>query len=127
MGRVLFLLFAMLLLSGCMTTPSTTQLSNANYGQLPSNYKENIQNAIIGGLKDPDSAKFKFGEPRKAYLQGGLPDDFKMYYGWAVPVSVNAKNSYGGYVGYKTMYYMYSNGQLFDATLKFNSGYAKAL
>ncbi|WP_075335043.1 MULTISPECIES: hypothetical protein [Serratia] len=127
MTRVLFLIIATLFLSGCMATPSATQLSNANYGTLPDSYKENIQNAISVGLKDPDSAKYKFGEPRKAYLQGGLSEDFKMYYGWAIPVAVNAKNSYGAYVGYKTMYYMYSSGRLFDATLKFNSGYAKAL
>ncbi|KGT86143.1 hypothetical protein NG99_26645 [Erwinia typographi] len=114
-------------LTGCMSTPSATQLSNAYYGELPTIYKEQIQNSIGDGLKDPDSAKYKFGEPKKAYLQGGLSDNFKMHYGWVVPVSVNAKNSYGAYVGYKTQYYMFVDGQMIDATLKFNSGYAKAI
>ncbi|AMO82119.1 MULTISPECIES: lipoprotein [Hafniaceae] len=127
MKKIIFLLVGALLLSGCMATPSLTETTSANYGQLPSDYKEMIQNDISYALKDPDSAKYEFGEPRKAYLQGGIAENFKMYYGWVIPVSVNAKNSYGGYTGFKKRYYMFSNGQIFDATLKFNSGYAKPI
>ncbi|ALX95248.1 hypothetical protein [Serratia fonticola] len=127
MGKVLFLVIASLFLTGCMATPSPTQLSSANYGELPASYKEDIQNNISAELKDPFSASYKFGAPKKAYLQGGLVENFKMYYGWVVPVSVNAKNSYGAYTGFKTRQYMFIDGVMVDATLKFSSGYASAL
>lgn len=50
-----------------------------------------------------------------------------MYYGWAIPVRVNAKNSYGAYVGYQDYMFMYLNNNLIDATLKFKTGYAKTI
>ncbi len=45
------------------------------------------------GLKDPDSAKF-----RNLYEVAGMKDDSGNH---AVCGEVNAKNSYGGYVGYR--------------------------
>ncbi|WP_272962245.1 hypothetical protein [Alcanivorax jadensis] len=49
--------------------------------------------AAKNGLKDPDSAKF-----RNLYEVAGMKDDSGNH---AVCGEVNAKNSYGGYVGYR--------------------------
>ena len=54
-------------------------------------------------LKDPDSAKYQFKEPYKAYVTH-YPDQLfpdKTEYGWIIRVGVNAKNSFGGYTGYQ--------------------------
>lgn len=74
-----------------MSTPSSIELSNAYYGDLPQYYEGQIKQTIGDRLKDADSAKYQFGTPSKAYLQGGMAENFKMYYGWAIPVRVNAK------------------------------------
>lgn len=125
--KYVLVLFGALLLSGCMSTPSSTELSNAYYGELPQYYEGQIKQTIGDRLKDADSAKYQFGTPSKAYLQGGMAENFKMYYGWAIPVRVNAKNSYGAYVGYQDYMFMYLNNNLVDATLKFKTGYAKTI
>jgi hypothetical protein len=51
-------------------------------------------------LKDPDSAQYAWNKadgPNRGYGSYAFPKD--CYVGWAVCVSINAKNSYGGYVG----------------------------
>jgi hypothetical protein len=49
-------------------------------------------------MKDPDAAKFQnWRGPKKGY-------GFNKYFGYKVCVDVNGKNSYGGYVGYRTAY-----------------------
>ncbi|WP_024561708.1 membrane lipoprotein lipid attachment site-containing protein [Franconibacter pulveris 601] len=127
MKKFLLVFLTALTLTGCMSTPTATQISNAYYGELPQYYEGQIKETIGSSLKDPDSAKYQFGTPSKAYFQGGIADNFKMYYGWAIPVRVNAKNSYGAYVGYQQYVFMYINDNLIDATLKFKTGYAKTI
>src|SRR5437660_70811 len=52
--------------------------------QLPNSYKEQIDEQVVAQLKDPDSRKI-------AYLANP--------YGSLICGTINAKNSYGGYVG----------------------------
>lgn len=53
-------------------------------------------------LKDPDSAQFKMGYVGKAHCnKGTLWGGDVVWHGYAANVYVNAKNSYGGYVGFK--------------------------
>lgn len=71
-------------------------LETADVGTSPENYKDIIENAIRGQLKDPDSAKFSaMTTPRKEVMA----ENRLFVYGYSVCVYVNAKNSYGGYVG----------------------------
>ena len=83
------------------------QIKNADYGQYPSNYKEIVKGYYDSIAKDPDSLKFKeIAEPKKAWL-----NDFGTHkFGYMSCVTVNGKNSYGAYVGYKTDGILIKNG-----------------
>lgn len=123
MKKVIILILSICLF-GCMTVPNPDDLKNANFGSKPVNYEENIKNLIGSGLKDPFSAQYKFGEPVKGYFQNGMEG---LRYGWIIPVQVNAKNSYGAYVGFNTQYIMISEGTTYNITYKVKTGYAKLL
>lgn len=72
-------------------------------GSAPKNYKSLVENAIRNQLKDPDSARFSdMTPPRKEVMV----ENKEFVYGYATCVNVNAKNSYGGYVG-KQMYWVF--------------------
>lgn len=78
-------------------------LETADVGSKPSNYKKIVEDAIKDQLKDPESARFSdMTTPRKEVMveQGNF------VYGYSLCVNVNAKNSYGGYVG-KTLYWVF--------------------
>jgi len=56
---------------------------------------------MSGILKDPDSARYGFyGEPVKWYA--GRDRKF----GWATCAAINAKNSFGGYVGARQYFFL---------------------
>lgn len=76
---------------------------SADYGPYPSKYKENIKAYFSAILKDPYSAKYRFGKPYKGYTRqrptiDGSGGQVKAY-GYIVELGVNSKNSYGGYTG----------------------------
>lgn len=106
MFSFLFIFFVLgLIMNGCAETEKavpTQKFSMADYGAKPSvqSYKAKIQAKIQAKLKDPYSAKFKFGNPRRAHYElKHLKGTFIP--GWIIPCIVNAKNSYGGYTGQK--------------------------
>ena len=59
-------------------------------------------------LKDPYSARYDFNEPFKGWCKSG----FTTYYGWLVPFTLNAKNSYGGYVVEEKLFVLDSDGNV---------------
>ncbi|MGE6467983.1 hypothetical protein [Serratia proteamaculans] len=78
-------------------------IETADVGEAPKNYKEAVEEAIRGQLKDPDSAKFSgMSTPRKEVMV----ENRDFVYGYSTCVFVNAKNSYGGYVG-KQLYWVF--------------------
>ncbi|EGT5762269.1 hypothetical protein ACKTG8_003206 [Cronobacter sakazakii] len=88
-------------------------LDTADVGVKPKDYQSLVESAIREGLKDPDSAKFyDFTSPRKEVMveQG----DF--VYGYSTCVYVNAKNSYGGYVGKQLYWAFIRNNQVLRVT-----------
>lgn len=92
-----------LAVTGCTSSPvDPAKVASGDYGDFPTNYQETVKGYFQQTLKDPYSAQYKFGTPYKGYLReapinGGQPS----VYGYIVDCSVNAKNSYGGYVGDK--------------------------
>ncbi|UCQ16878.1 hypothetical protein DCF79_11050 [Edwardsiella tarda] len=106
-------------LSGCVTPMTKLEVDKAVYQPLPDSYKQDVQNIISMYLKDPYSAKFTFFTPIKSY---SLPS---RHFAYVVPVGVNAKNSYGGYTGYKMHYYAYYSGRFKDVTQGVNLGDVK--
>lgn len=106
-----------MLLQGCGSTPIADQriTGAADYGEYPTTYKEIVKQYFDLSLKDPESARYQFGpEPTKAYTRnaiipnGAQPVDF----GYVVYVSVNAKNSYGGYTGGQVYRLLIRNGRV---------------
>tara|TARA_R110000824_G_scaffold63944_2_gene167547 strand:- start:2710 stop:3108 length:399 start_codon:yes stop_codon:yes gene_type:complete len=63
-------------------------------------------------LKDPDSMKaFEISEPRLGKYYGGMFNGFKTVPSWYVCYGYNAKNSYGGYAGFKS-YVAFFEGEM---------------
>lgn len=100
MKQIAVLIAASALLAGCMATaaPPSPQ-AEAKYPEpLPASEMRDLtpaEKAILAkgfaaGLKDPGSAQFQWAKIQKA-----LPADGGMNY----CAQVNAKNSYGGYIG----------------------------
>jgi hypothetical protein len=96
---------------GSVQAPSDSQYAAADFGAFPSNY-EAIVRAYYGQvLKDPDSALYKPSSQPKQYWLGNRFEPAGAY-GYLVCATVNGKNSYGGYVGYKTDGFLIRNGTI---------------
>jgi hypothetical protein len=98
--------------SGCMS-PSMFKKPDigASYGPAPVNYKETIKEYFEETLFDSYSAQYKFGKLDKAYTnEGAAWGGDVSWLGYAIDVKVNAKNRFGGYVGYKK-YLFLLNGE----------------
>lgn len=106
------------LLGGCASgpaqkmfyQPTTEELAVADYGTYPANYQDIIKNFMQGRLKDPESARYRFKEPRKGYTAARKRDD--VIYVYRVDAYINAKNSYGGYIGEHNYVFDIRNGKI---------------
>lgn len=94
-------------LCGCVSNPTLSEVNNADYGPMPSKelYEGKIRSYQESNLKDPDSAKYNFSEPHKGWCKF----NGEVNYGWIVDYTLNAKNSYGGYVGAKPQFSFIKN------------------
>jgi hypothetical protein len=108
LNRTLIGAALLLSLAGCATPPTQEELATADYGPFPKDYQDTIRAYFDQTLKDPDSVRYKWrGEPSRGWeTLGGKK------FGWRVCVDVNAKNSYGGYTGYQTSYFMFQNHRI---------------
>lgn len=70
-----------------------------------------LEDAIRANLKDPDSARFSWpNEFRNGWYK---PFGFhRKVFGWYTCGTVNAKNSYGGYVGKEPVIGVIANGKV---------------
>jgi hypothetical protein len=112
--KSIYLIFVfVVILNGCASAlkhPSST----ANFGSQPQNYEQAIKSYFEVILKDPDSAKYRFSAPVKAYGNEGLIYGGDVsWLGWLVDVDVNAKNSYGGYTGAKQYMVFFKGDRVF--------------
>lgn len=117
-----------LVMAGCAPKPpSQVEITTANYGSLPADYKQQITNYMASSLKDPESARYTFEPTFKGYSQDGsmAASGGKVTYGYVAPVLVNAKNSYGGYTGNHQYVFMFSNGVMYETTLNYLYGRVK--
>lgn len=119
MKRITLLAIFSVLLSGCGIAYQSNRsqlLKTAtvqDYGiQPPDNYKEIEKSLIVSKLKDPDSAKFQFGSIYRDAIPGGFTSP-KAVLVWRHDVMVNAKNSYGGYVGFQPYRFAWRDGRIF--------------
>jgi uncharacterized protein YceK len=117
MKTIVIAIAACLVLVGCSSVPVEqvqAEAAKIGYGEpLPSNWQDMVKNYIAASLKDPMSAVYQFGEPaqgmiQKAPIRGGGLD----VTGYLVSVLVNAKNSYGGYTGFKEYQFLIRDGKI---------------
>lgn len=86
--------------------PSYEEMANADYGAYPNGYEQIIRSYLGKTLKDPDSLKLNVVRAPTTGWNGFGGRKF----GYIVCAEVNAKNSYGGYVGSRLSYFMIKNG-----------------
>jgi len=113
-----------LLLVACADLPQPTPIEismsnvrSADYGTYPEHYEQQIHQYLNDTLLDPDSAKIRIAPPRKVfkiYETDDRPSQPKYYPCYLVCAEVNAKNTYGGYTGWQTKRYRFTNGSMED-------------
>ena len=113
-----------LLLVACADLPQPTPIEismsnvrSADYGTYPEHYEQQIHQYLNDTLLDPDRAKIRIAPPRKVfkiYETDDRPSQPKYYPCYLVCAEVNAKNTYGGYTGWQTKRYRFTNGSMED-------------
>lgn len=129
-------LFLVFFLSSCVNqladyNNNLSSLLNAtdkDYGKKPTVHRELIETSIKATLVDPDSVIFRGNtEPYQCDFPSKQDLSIPML-GWCSDISYNAKNGFGGYVGFKTQKTLYINGRVYSICKplysKYISGYA---
>ena len=100
--RIIILLATLVLFTGCANAPTNEEIRNADYGNPVDINKciEVAQNFIALRMKDPYSAQFSDTKCYQGW-EGNVPiAGISATYGYRFEGSVNAKNSFGAYVGF---------------------------
>lgn len=94
--------------------PSTRRIENADYSApvLQGDAELVASEYLRRSLKDPHSAQIEFAEVRKGWLRESLLGGGRVHFGWVLHAHVNARNSFGGYVGYRRWAFLFRDGQL---------------
>ena len=92
--------------------PTRAQVSpDSKYGDMPIRYEESIRQYFQEHLKDPDTIQYhEITKPEKGYttaVTGTFLMSETRNYGWTVRASINAKNSRGRYVGFKSYTFLF--------------------
>ncbi len=95
---------------GCASGPPTAEeLAAADYG-LPISDEEAQRDAerwLSRQLKDPMSAQYQWGKVYKGWIRHAIIYGGRVEYGYRLDASVNAKNSFGGYTGFKAYQFLF--------------------
>lgn len=114
-GRLLYVLAVSCLvacLQGCARkVPTAAERAAIDYGPYPGNYASVIEDYLGHFLKDPYAARIRYfrGPVKWARCSGG-----HCYGGYLVCADINAVNSYGAYIGYRTHLFQFQSGILTD-------------
>ena len=112
----LLLSSALLLLSfGCATTPPTAEeIANADYGvPVSQDDAETKASAYFHNrLKDPMSATYEWQPVYKGWITEAPIYGGHHRFGYRLDGQVNAKNSFGGYTGFKQYWLLFQNGEI---------------
>jgi len=84
--------------------PSQSDIAYANYGS-PKSIQEFEAN-VRQGLKDPYSAQISCSQPKKGWFEIKA-QSFPNQYGYVSVCRVNAKNSFGAYIGEQSHIYCF--------------------
>jgi hypothetical protein len=109
----------MLLAGAASAAPTKQEIARARFEPLPSNYEARAREFIGITLKDPYSAVYEFRPPLKGWWQDGWAAGHRKHFAWIIPVTVNAKNSYGAYAGRQFYWLAWKDGQMVSVTNMF--------
>ncbi len=118
MKKMLILVLIVFTFFGCAQPPTPEQVANADYGRQIS-YDEAdtiVKNWFQTRLKDPQSAQYDIGSPNKGWWANSIVFGGGKFYGYIVDVSINAKNSYGGYTGNQAYKFVIKDGRVISAS-----------
>jgi hypothetical protein len=105
-------LIALALLAGCVSMPTPQETGSANYGPYPSGYQQIVHQYFDATLKDPGSAQYAaMTKPKQYWVHRGLNTTV---YGYLVCTAINAKNSFGGYVGFRNAGFLIRDGRVIE-------------
>lgn len=107
--------FIALILSACATGPPTQEeFSKADYGRVVTQGEAQplAENYLSNRLKDPYSAQYEWGNVYKGWIRHAPIHGGGLVFGYILDVKVNARNSFGGYVGFKPYRFVYKNGNI---------------
>jgi len=111
--HIVISIFIIVILTGCATTPTKEQLASIGYGNpLTIDYQKAIKDYFEISLFDPFSAQYKFETPGEYWAKEPPLLGSRLYAGYGVPVSVNAKNRYGAYVGYQKYIFIFRDDKI---------------
>lgn len=102
-------------LVGCASAPPTQQeLASADYGRAISQQaaQDLAQTYLRGALKDPLSAQYEWGQVQRGWVKDSPLQGGKATFGYTLNVKINARNSFGGYVGFKPYMFVFRNEML---------------
>lgn len=111
---VIFASAATALIAGCASGPTPEQIAMASYGReiTQAECASVGQELISGAMKDPGSAQFRGTSCAKGWW-GSVPIlGMGVQFGWLYQGEVNAKNSYGGYVGFRRFQVLIRDGMV---------------
>lgn len=99
-------------LTSCASAPTKNQLINADYGQevLSKDCIAIAEQAVSKNLKDPLSVQFRHYQCSKGYWNSVPIMGLDVEFGYLQQGEVNAKNSLGGYVGFRPYRILIKNG-----------------
>jgi len=99
-----------LCIGGCSFAPKPEVAAAADYGNAITveDMKSEADKALVRVLKDPDSRRVEWGQAGKAWMWTGIINGGTKY-GYGLEALVNAKNSFGGYVGSKPYFFFFQN------------------
>jgi hypothetical protein len=88
------------------------------YGEMPTDYGVGIRNYFQGHLKYPESVQYReITKPEQGFttaISGSFLMSEKREYGWTVKATIDAKNSHGNYVGFKTYTFLFRGEKIVD-------------
>ena len=101
--------------------PAPAHEQSTKYGDMPTDYQRAIQKYFLEHMKYPDSVQYQeITKPEQGYtttVTGGFLMREKREFGWTVKATINAKNSRGIYVGFKTYKFLFRGEMIVDARL----------
>lgn len=100
-----------LILAACTSIMPRPRPAEEAFGPPPTNAEAKAREFMERTLKDPESGRYRFGKLTRAYGAYGVWNATTPWSGYLLPVEVNAKNSFGGYVGFKPYVVFFHMGE----------------